>query len=129
MVTERNNLIFLLICVFCCCLGAKWCLTLLRPHGAHQAPLCMGFSKQEYWSELPFPSPRNLPNPGIKSISPALQMDSLPLSYQRSSISESLLFNCPVVSDSATPYTTAQAGIPVLHKGYQSTIEVIGIKK
>ena len=129
MVTERNNLIFLRISMFRCCLVAKWSLTLLRPHGACQAPLCMGFSKQEYWSELPFPSPRDLPNPGIKSISPALQMDSLPLSYQRSSISESLLFSCPVVSDSATSYTTAQAGIPVLHKSYQSTFEVVGIKK
>ena len=39
---------------------------------AHQAPLSMGFSKQEYWSGLPFPSPRDLPDPGIKSASPAL---------------------------------------------------------
>ena len=33
---------------------------------AHQAPLSMGFSRQEYWSELPFPSPGDLSNPGIK---------------------------------------------------------------
>ena len=33
---------------------------------AHQAPLSMGFPRQEYWSGLPFPSPGNLPNPGIK---------------------------------------------------------------
>ena len=33
---------------------------------AYQAPLSMGFSRQEYWSELPFPSPGDLPNPGIK---------------------------------------------------------------
>ena len=45
---------------------------------AHQAPLSMGFSRQEYWSGLPFPSPGDLPNPGIKSGSPALQADSLP---------------------------------------------------
>ena len=38
----------------------------------HQAPLSMGFSRQEYWSGLPFPSPGNLPNPGIKPRSPAL---------------------------------------------------------
>ena len=37
----------------------------------------MGFSRQEYWSGLPFPSPRNLPNPGIKPRSPASQADSL----------------------------------------------------
>ena len=36
---------------------------------AHQAPLCMGFSKQEYWSGLPFPPPGDLPNPGIKPVS------------------------------------------------------------
>ena len=40
---------------------------------AYQAPLSMGFSRQEYWSGLPFPSPRNLPNPGIEPRSPALQ--------------------------------------------------------
>ena len=39
---------------------------------AHQAPLFMGFSRQEYWSGLPFPSPGDLPNPGIEPISPAL---------------------------------------------------------
>ena len=45
---------------------------------AYQAPLSMGFSKQEYWSELLFPSPGDLPNPGIKPRSRALQADSLP---------------------------------------------------
>ena len=39
---------------------------------AHQASLSMGFSRQEHWSELPFPSPGNLPNPGIELTSPAL---------------------------------------------------------
>ena len=49
--------------------------------GIHQAPLSMEFSRQEYWSELPFPTPRDLPNPGIKPacpVSPALQPNSLP---------------------------------------------------
>ena len=40
---------------------------------AHQAPLSMGFSRQEYWSGLPFPSPGDLPDPGIEPRSPALQ--------------------------------------------------------
>ena len=40
---------------------------------AHQAPLSMGFSRQEYWSGLPFPFPGDLPNPGIEPRSPALQ--------------------------------------------------------
>ena len=44
---------------------------------AHQAPLLMGFSRQEYWSGLPFPSPGDLPNPGIEPGSPALQVDTL----------------------------------------------------
>ena len=45
---------------------------------AYQAPLFMGFSRQEHWSGLPFPSPEDLPNPGIEPRSPALQADSLP---------------------------------------------------
>jgi len=45
---------------------------------AHQAPPSMRFSKQEYWSGLPFPSPGDLPNLGIEPTSPALQVDSLP---------------------------------------------------
>ena len=45
---------------------------------AHQAPLSMGFPRQEYWSGLPFPSPGDLPDPGIKPGSPALQAVDLP---------------------------------------------------
>ena len=45
---------------------------------AHQAPLSVGFSRQEYWSELSFPSPGDLPNLGIQPGSPTLQADSLP---------------------------------------------------
>ena len=44
---------------------------------AHQAPLSVRFSRQEYWSGLPFPSPGDLPNPGIEPGSFALQADSL----------------------------------------------------
>ena len=44
---------------------------------SHQAPLSMGFSRQEYWSGLPCPPPGDLPNPGIEPRSPALQADSL----------------------------------------------------
>ena len=47
-----------------------------------KAPVSMEFSRQEYWSGLPFPSPGDLPNPGIEHQSPALQADSLPLRYQ-----------------------------------------------
>ena len=59
-------------------LVAKSCKTLAIPRTvACQAPLSMGFSRQEYWSRLPFPSPGNLPNSGIDPGSPALQTDSL----------------------------------------------------
>ena len=44
---------------------------------ARQAPLFMGFSRQEYWSGLPFPSPGDLPDPGIEPRSPTLQADAL----------------------------------------------------
>ena len=45
---------------------------------AYQAPWSMGFSRQEYWSGLLFPSPGDLPDPGIEPRSPALQADTLP---------------------------------------------------
>ena len=45
---------------------------------ARQAPPSMGVSRQGYWSGLPFPPPRALPDPGIKSAAPALQVDSIP---------------------------------------------------
>ena len=75
---------------FCCpaCVRAKslqLCSTLCDLWTvAHQAPLSLGFSRQEYWSELPCLSPGDLPDPGIKPVSlvpPALQAASLPLSH------------------------------------------------
>uniref|UniRef100_A0A8C0ALI8 Uncharacterized protein n=1 Tax=Bos mutus grunniens TaxID=30521 RepID=A0A8C0ALI8_BOSMU len=53
-----------------CCLVPQVCPTLLQPHG--QAPLSMGFSRQEYRSGLPFSPPGDLPVPGIEPVSPAL---------------------------------------------------------
>ena len=50
--------------------GAPWTV-------ARQVPLSMGFSRQEYWSGLPYPSPGGLPNPGIEPGPPALLADSL----------------------------------------------------
>ena len=65
--------------------SVSWCYSLshvqlfVTPWSvACQAPLSMGLSRQEYWSRLPFPSPGDLPNPGIEPRSPALQVDSLP---------------------------------------------------
>ena len=56
------------------CFATSWTVT-------HQVPLFMGFSRQEYWGGLPFPSPGHLPDPGIEPespVSPASQADSLP---------------------------------------------------
>ena len=51
---------------------------------AYQAVTSMGFSRQEYWSGLPFPSPGSLPDPEIEPVSPALQTDPLPSEPQGS---------------------------------------------
>ena len=57
-------------------------LTLCDPMAiACQAPLSMGFSRQEHWSGLPLPSPGDLPDPGIEPMSSMLQVDSLLLSH------------------------------------------------
>ena len=66
----------------CCCLvtwsrsnsATAWVVT-------HQASLSVGLPRQDCWSGLPFPSPGDLPDPGIEPMSPALQADSLPLSH------------------------------------------------
>ena len=62
-------------------LASPWTVTF-------QAPLSMGFSRQEHWSGLPFPSPGDLPNPGIKPWSPGLQADYLPTELQGKSTNE-----------------------------------------
>ena len=60
------------------CLVSESCLILRDTWTlALQVPLSLGFSRQDYWSGLPFPSPGNLSDPGIKTWSPALQADSL----------------------------------------------------
>ena len=65
-------------------LVTKLCPTLTTPWTlACRAPLSMEFSRQEYWSGLPFPSPGDLPDPGIKPRSPVLQADSLPTELGR----------------------------------------------
>ena len=67
------------------CLVTKLGPTLANPlTAARQAPLSVGFPRQEYWTELPFLSPGHLPDPGTEPMSPALQVDSLLLSHQGS---------------------------------------------
>ena len=83
----------------CCWCGglALSCLTFVTPWSvAHQAPLSMRFPRQEYWSGLPFPSPGDLPDPGIEPFSPRLlhwQADSLPLSQLGSPVTSNYSFN------------------------------------
>ena len=60
---------------------------------AHQAPLSMGFLRQEHWSGLPFPSPGDLLDPGIKPRSPALHADAL--------TSEPKIFACHLLTNQA----------------------------
>ena len=68
------------------------CLTLATPWTvARKVPLSMGFSRQEFWSGLPFPSPGDLPDPGIKPMSSAWQADSLPTELGGKSIEKLLL--------------------------------------
>ena len=63
-------------------LVVKSCLTLANPWSvAHQASLSKGFSRQEYWNGLPFPSPGDLHDPGIVPGTSACQADSLPILY------------------------------------------------
>ena len=71
--------------IFCCCLVAKLYWTLVTPWTVtYQAPLSMGFPRQEYWSGLPFPSRGDLPNPEMEPCLLHWQVASLPLSHSRS---------------------------------------------
>ena len=73
---------------------------------AYQAPPSMEFSRQEYWSGLPFPSPGDLPNPGIEPRSPTLQADVLPseppgkpFRHTAATVAAKSLQSCPTLSD------------------------------
>ena len=82
---------------------------------AYQAPPSMRFSRQEYWNELPFPSPGDLPNPGIEPGSLAFQADALtsepPLFSSVQFSSEAQL--CPTLCD---PMNRSTPGLPVHHQ-------------
>ena len=83
---------------------------------AHQAPLCLGFSRQEYWTGLPFPSPGDLPDPLNEPTfftSLGLAGDSLPLARPGKAVYENLKFKCENRSHYATfrhlPYVNIYA--------------------
>ena len=101
------------------CLVAQSCPTLVTPWTvACQAPLSMEFSRPEHWSGEPFPSPGDLPKPGIKPRSPTLQADSLPAEPQgKSPVFQATLYYTEVKSLSrvqlfATPRTVAYQAPP-----------------
>ena len=122
------------------CLFAQLCPTLTTWTVAHQVPLSMEFSRQEYWSGLPFLPPGDLPNPGLESRSPTLQAGSLPSEppatvfdncnpkqlayclYPRSIINcwrkaltldfLSVQFSCSVVPDSLRPHESQHSRPP-----------------
>ena len=91
---------------------------------AHQAPLSMEFSRQEYWSGLPFPTPRDLPDPGIKPLSPAFpalagrfftasatwEVPHIFIVLHK--IFSSVQFSSLVVSDSLRPHGPQHARLP-----------------
>ena len=111
-------------CAVCnACLVAQSCLTLVTSQAVvRQASLSMGFSRQEYWSGLPFPSPGELPNPGIKPRSPALQADSLPTELQgkphRKLQFSSVAQSCPTLCD---PMNCSTPGHALHHHLPEST--------
>ena len=81
---------------------------------AYQALPSMGFSRQEYWSWLPFPSPGDLPNPGIEPMSPALQADILCLSHQ-----EVYMYSMVIMTTNRKLLTSSL----IIGKGYKVTKE------
>ena len=95
---------------------------------AHQAPLSLGFARQEYWSKLSSPSPGDLPNPRIKTASlpsPALQLShrksptsSLPPSKSHESLSHSVQFSSVTQSCQTlcNPMKCSMPGLPVHHQ-------------
>ena len=94
---------------------------------ALQTPLSMGFPKQKYWSGLPFSSPGDLPGPGIEPTSPALQVDSLPLSHPRSPYiyAAKLLQSCLTLCD---PIDGSPPGSSVPGILQARTLEWVAIK-
>ena len=94
---------------------------------AHQASLSMGFSRQEYWSGLPFPPGGDLPNPGIEPMSPASQAVSLPAEPSGRLPWLNILTSCPASGTSGIAFTLTKA---CLHRQETSHRQpsLIGVK-
>ena len=102
--------------VACYCLVTKLCPTLGTPQTvAHQVLLSMGFPRQEYWIGLPFPSPGDLPNPRVEPTSPALQIDSSPLSHHGSHSNYKYLIETLFYQESGDFLLTTAKGFDLNH--------------
>ena len=113
--------VFVCVCV-CVCVLSHVQLFAAPCTVAHQAPLSMEFSRQEYWSRLPFPTPGDLPDPGIKPLSPAFpalagrffttsatwEVPHSSLCFTRFSVQ----FSSSVVSDSLQRHGPQHASLP-----------------
>ena len=84
-ITELSEKSYICVCVRVLSSFSRVRLSVTIWPVAHQGPLSMGFSRQEYWNGLPFPSPGDLPDLGIEPRSPALQEDALPSEKLRES--------------------------------------------
>ena len=94
---------------------------------AYKASLSVGFSRQEYWSALPFPSPGDLPDPGIKPRSPALEADTLtsePPGKPKCAGAAKSLQSCPTLCD---PRDGSPPGSPVPGILQARTLEWVAI--
>ena len=136
----KNNFIYLFLAVWgphllygllstkCESLSPAW-LSATPWTAAHQAPLSMRFSRQGCWSGVPFPSPGDLPHPGIKARFPALQADSLPTELQGSRCSENGYppdVGCGLLLLRSTGSRKCAASVPVargLHSFGSSALE------
>ena len=87
---------------------------------AHQTPQSMEFSRQEYWSGWPFPSPGDLPSPGIEPRSLALQVDSLPSEPR----GKPCCYHTTLQFSSSLRITTAQLASVIIHIGLVATYQL-----
>ena len=113
-------------------LVTKSCPTLVIPQTiAHQAPLSIGFSRQEYWNGLPFTYPGDLPDPSIVTGSPALQADSLPTELRQKPISVIITYISPPSCTflHSPPFYTFRSSqssrVPMLYRNFSPTIHFI----
>ena len=113
--------------ISCYYLVVNSCPTLCNPM-VRQAPLSMGFPRQEYWSGLPCPPPGDFSNPGIEPTAPALQVDFLLLSHLESLVKLSVQLSRSFVSDSLRPHESQHTRPPCPSPTSQSSLRLTFIE-